>query len=319
MATLIIELRSRHGSQFHKINKPTVRVGRALDNDIILTDPTVSPYHFLIQRDANNEYQLRSLADENGIRIGRRKISETVHLNELPLDFEAGRTHVRLSRIDQAVAPTRLISCAGTGTCLFDKAAWALLLFLGAATISLLDNYLSTTEVIGWESFWRDQIFAIMVIIGLYLVLVLTNRLISHRWEFISALSFVSLVLITAFVLDEIILLANYYFTSALPGFAIALAWSFLVLPVALAWFLVKFHHGNTATSILAILLFFTPGAYFQVKEIIAHYGWFDDFSKTAYYSDTLSPSDYRLQQSLSIEAFSQTIREKLDIKPTSE
>ena len=43
MATLIIEIQGRHGSQYHKIEKAAVRVGRALDNDIILSDPPKTP------------------------------------------------------------------------------------------------------------------------------------------------------------------------------------------------------------------------------------------------------------------------------------
>ena len=50
MAALILEVVARHGSQFHPLDKPVIRIGRALDNDIILTDPAISPHHLVIRR-----------------------------------------------------------------------------------------------------------------------------------------------------------------------------------------------------------------------------------------------------------------------------
>ena len=129
MATLIIEFPGRNGHEYHKIYRSVVRVGRALDNDIILSDPTVSPYHFVIRRNESGEYELHSLADENGIRIDRRRVSERIKITELPLDFEAGRTRIRLLDRSQPVAPTRLISCRNGGACLFGHWGWALFLY----------------------------------------------------------------------------------------------------------------------------------------------------------------------------------------------
>ena len=156
MATLIIELPGRGGSQFHKIEKAVTRVGRALDNDIILSDPSVSPYHFTICCNPDGTYELHSLADENGIRIGRRKIEEPFALSKLPLTFDAGRTEVRILDSTQPVPPTRIISCQDGGACLFGHWGWALLLFCLFFAISAVDNYLSTPRLITWiPPSWR--------------------------------------------------------------------------------------------------------------------------------------------------------------------
>ena len=78
MAALMMEILYRSGSQFHKIERPVTRVGRALDNDVILSDPTVSPYHFVIRKNETGTFELRAIADENGIRVGRRLIEDAI-------------------------------------------------------------------------------------------------------------------------------------------------------------------------------------------------------------------------------------------------
>lgn len=304
MAALILEIVSRHGSQFYPIDKPVVRVGRALDNDIILGDPSVSPYHFTIRQGSDKIRQLVSLADENGIRINRRKAADTVNLDRLPLAFDAGRTHLRILDRSQAVAPTRLISCHDGKSCIFGNWGWAIALFIGMVVLTGYDNYLSTPKVLSWDSFWSDQLVIVAAAIGLSVGLLLVNRVTSHRWDWPSSLSFVSITLIGAFLLDQLIPFADYFFTSELPGFAISLIWIALVLPLAAAWFLISLNHGNNITSWILIAILFTPAAYLQFKQLGAHYNLFNEFSKRTYYSQALYPWDLRLQQTVTIEEF---------------
>lgn len=311
MAALILEVLGRHGHQFHRIDGPVIRVGRALDNDVILPDPAVSPYHFSIRRTQAGDHELVSLADENGIRIGRRRIDEPFALQRLPLAFDAGRTHIRILDSRQPVAPTRVISCRNGGLCLFGSWGWALLLFTVMLLTSLVDNYLSTPETLTWKSFWRDQVMITMAAISLTVGLLIVNRIASHRWDYVSAVSFVGLMLIFAFVLDQLIPFLDYYFTSPVPGYLVGLLWILVVLPIALGWYLVTLNHGSTTVSIVFTILLVSPLAYVQFKEAASHYAFLEEFSRTAYYSDALYPWDIRLQDNATIDDFvSQTVTE---------
>lgn len=305
MAALIVEITHRHGSHYHPVDKPLVRVGRALDNDIILPDPSVSPYHFALRRAADGGYQLLSLADENGVRVNGRRVDEPLALRELPVEFEAGRTRVRVLDRAQPVAPTRLISCPNGGRCLFGHWGWALALFAGLVLLSGFDNYLSTPLLLSWQSFWRDQVVITTTALGLSLGLLIVNRLSSQRWDYPSSLSFVSLVLMLGYGLDQVVAFADYFFTSPLPGYLASLAWVLLLIPFALGWFLIRLHHGSTATAVTLIVLLLTPAAYLQVRELVTHYDLFDDFSKKAYYSGALYPWDRRAADTISIDEFS--------------
>jgi len=304
MAALIIEIRGRHTSQYYKVDKPTTRVGRALDNDIILSDPTVSPYHFIIRKDGKGAYELHSLADANGIRIGRRQVRGPVPLNRLPVAVEAGRTHVRILDPRQPVAPTRLVSCRNGGVCVFGHWTWATLLFAAFIVLSGIDNYLSTPSVLSWDSFWRDQVVIVSVALGLSFGLLAVNRITSHRWDYPSALSFVSIILGLALLIDQVTPFFNYFFTSPAPSHLMSVTWTLLILPATLGWFLISLNHGNRMASILFIVFLVSPAAYMQLKDVFDYYNVFGDFSKTANYSSSLYPGDYRLKQTVTVEKF---------------
>lgn len=307
MAALILEVVARHSSQFFPLDKPVVRVGRALDNDIILTDPALSPYHLVIRRNPQGQFELVSVADENGIRIGRQRVDETVRLDKLPLEFDAGRTHFRIHDRAQPVAPTRLISCRNGGACIFGHWGWATALFILLTLISAYDNYLSTHRLLSWDSYWSDQLVITGTALALSVGLLVVNRMISHRWDYPAALSFISLLLIGAFLLDQFATFTNYLFTSEMPGFVINLGWLALILPAATAWFLIRLNHGNTIASWVVIVMLFTPFAYVQFKQMDAHVNLLDEFSKKTYYSNTLYPWDIRLERTIPIEEFVST------------
>jgi hypothetical protein len=304
MAGLILEVGDRHGRQYHRIEGAVLRVGRALDNDIIIADPTVSPYHFAIRRDPSGRYLVHPLADENGLRVAGRKVEEAVALDDLPLAFDAGRTRFRVRDPAQPVAPTRLISCRDGGLCLFGSWAWALVLFMAFAGVSLIENYLATHERLSWESFGSDQLVILSIALGLSLGLLLLNRLASQRWDYPASLSLVSLLLLAATLLDYLKDLTNYYLSSPAPGYLIDAGWHLLILPLVFAWFLVRLNHGRPGIAAALIIMLLTPSAYLHGSELGSYYGWFDRFSEHARYSNELLPWDVRQQQTISIADF---------------
>ncbi|MCB1774723.1 MAG: FHA domain-containing protein, partial [Gammaproteobacteria bacterium] len=298
MAALILEIQGRHGPVYHKIDQAITRVGRAFDNDIILSDPTVSAHHFVVRRDADGGFVLHPGSDENGLRHDRRKISEPLVLQSREFVFEAGRTRMRLLPVDAPIAPTRLMHCPG-GACLFGHWGWALLLFGVLVAFSAVDNFLSTPLQLSWESYWKDQVIIVLIIAGFAFGLLVVNRLTSHRWDFAASLSFVSLALGLNMIIDRGLPFIDYYFNSAIPSFAFGIVWGLLIMPVALLWFLLKLQHGNTVGSLVTVAMLLSPAAYFQVDKLGDHYDLWDEFSGTAYYESTLVPWDYRREPTL--------------------
>jgi len=305
MAALILEVQGRHGPVFHKIDQPVTRVGRAFDNDVILADPTVSAHHFIIRRDVDGSFILHPTSDENGLRSGGRQITEPMKVPSHALVLDAGRSHMRLLPSDAPVEPTRLMNCPG-GTCVFGHWGWALLLFGFLVTISAVDNFLSTPLRLSWDSYWKDQVVIILVVVSLAVGLLVVNRLTSHRWDFASSLSFVSLLLALNLIFDRGLPFIDYYFNSALPTFGFSIMWSLLVMPIALIWFLLKLHHGHVVGSLVIVAMLLSPAAYFQIKEVSRYYDLWNDFSGKAFYESTLVPWDIRRARTLSLADYAE-------------
>lgn len=304
MAGLILEIQTRHEHRYIPLDKPLIRVGRALDNDIILSDPTVSPHHFVIKRSAHQGYVLHPLSDENGIHVGREKLLQPLALSDEVRTFIAGRTRLRVLPRDHPVERTRPLNCPhGTG-CLFGSwlPAWGLLIVFLA--VSAVDNFLATPEHLNWESFGRDQTVIVLVVLAITSGLTLLVRLTAQRWEPASALSFVCLMLLLATVFDQATVFLDYFFSTSVFGFFADLGWSFLVAPAALLWFMIRINHGSTASSMIITLALLTPAAYFQSQQVITHYGLFDTFGKNAYYPSELYPFDIRRQETLPVDQY---------------
>ena len=65
METLILEISTRGLHRYQQIEREVTTIGRALDNDIILSDPTVAPHHLKIIRHADNRVELVNLSEVN--------------------------------------------------------------------------------------------------------------------------------------------------------------------------------------------------------------------------------------------------------------
>ncbi len=83
----------RHPSgQSEKVSAPEyeekpIRIGRELDNDIVLTDPRASRYHAEIRRAANGNLEIKDLDSANGVFMGTNRIKANIWEK-----IEAGQT-----------------------------------------------------------------------------------------------------------------------------------------------------------------------------------------------------------------------------------
>lgn len=305
MATLILEIDEPHGRVIHRITNEVTRIGRAYDNDVIVTDPTVSPHHLVVRRNPDATFTIYPAADENGVRIDGRPLQAPLTLAREPVSLTAGRTTMRLLDPTTPVAPTRLIGCRN-GRCIFGHRGWALALFGLLVLLTALENLLSTPRELTWETYWRDQVVIVITLVTIAIGLMLLLRLAARRWDFPASLSFVSLFIGLALLIDFATPFTDYYFNSVWPGQLIDVTWSLLIMPAALGWFLIRVNHGNTALSLVLIVVFLSPAAYFKLKDIAEYHDLLGQFSREAYYSDVLVPWDGRLADTLSLDEFAE-------------
>lgn len=90
-----------------------LRVGRAIDNDLVLDDPYTAAHHFVVDTDERGVY-LRAGASVNGVRAGARRLAEgeRAEVGAEPLVIRAGDTTLRLRLAEHALAPERPLRTA---------------------------------------------------------------------------------------------------------------------------------------------------------------------------------------------------------------
>ena len=62
------------------IDRPEMRIGREIDNEIVIDHPQVSRHHAQITQDGN-DFFLEDTGSSNGTYVNRNRISERFHLN----------------------------------------------------------------------------------------------------------------------------------------------------------------------------------------------------------------------------------------------
>lgn len=101
-----------------------IRIGRALDNDLVLDDPHCAPHHARLEIGANGNVRLVDLGTNNGIVNGRNKRVTAVEINT-DEPYRLGQTLVRVRSTTWPIAPERSLS---------RRAVWPLAL-LGLALV----------------------------------------------------------------------------------------------------------------------------------------------------------------------------------------
>lgn len=131
-AVMWVEVLGRHGEvvERHRIDAPEARIGRALDNDLVVDDPHVAPHHLRVGRSAEGALVAEDLGSVNGLFVEKgTKREARVELAAHPV-VRIGRTLLRVRDAAVPVAPEReLLPDAKHGT-------WALA--LGAAFVPML-------------------------------------------------------------------------------------------------------------------------------------------------------------------------------------
>ncbi len=101
--------RSGGGLERHRAVSDSFSIGRAFDNDIILSDETVIPHHATLRINDAGQVVIVDLDSLNGIRCGRANQVETAHLLRSGEVYSFGRAKVRIYNLDHPMEPTVLI------------------------------------------------------------------------------------------------------------------------------------------------------------------------------------------------------------------
>jgi hypothetical protein len=112
----VVEVIDRDGSVRHSVSvcEWPLRVGRALDNDLVLDDAHTAAHHFSVAPDELGVPQLAVGDSINGLQFDARRMlaGETLPVGDTPPLLTLGRTHLRLRLASHVLAPEQALSAA---------------------------------------------------------------------------------------------------------------------------------------------------------------------------------------------------------------
>ncbi|MEZ5479999.1 MAG: FHA domain-containing protein [Thiolinea sp.] len=306
---IILEVMTRSLNQYHHLREFPVRVGRALDNDIILSDLTVSAHHLEIDRNADGQLLVRNLSRENGSKLNRQVLRDepvALEMGMEPVSLTLGSRRLRLLRADMDVGHTSVRNCSGLYM-LFCHPLWSVALLAFTLFAFCLESYLQT--IYDKEpSYYLSYVLPYLLgMIAMTLVVAGVSRLSIQRWEVGAALSLVTLFMLGPHLLGELGHWLNYFFTASWPLDTLIVFSNFLWLPLLLYVYIRLVHHSEVMPALGVALLFSAPLLVYQASDFADRMAVANEFTGEANFSRELSSLDVRLAPTVSIDEFMNT------------
>lgn len=300
---IIVEVVSRSHKvlERHKFSGSRLTLGRAYDNNIILTEPHVSPYHAVIQKLENGLWVISDAGSQNGLYTQRHKRiydSHVIHSGEI---FTLGKLQIRFLSLDHPVADTLALNPVETVISALSKPAVTLVILTGAALLFILFHYAGLYSVFEVKPLINEVIVFALVCLGWASAWAFTGRLLKHDARFFAQLSIVALYLVCEAILQAGVEFLKFNSSSEFLGVSIYvlvdwfllgfLLWFNLYIATGLTQRQRRLTSGSIAMAIIALSLFFE---YFQENR----------FSLKPSYVNILKPPPFYLGQPVTTEYF---------------
>lgn len=185
----VLEVLDRDGAvrQSLKVAAWPLRVGRSLDNDLVLDDPYTAPEHLRIARDENGELAFTVGDSVNGLQYGGRHLGAraratlTADAHGRPASFVLGRTVLRLRLAAEALPPEQRL---GVARVLTQGVTTLLLLALLAFVVLGFNNWLDSEPDLLARSLAGPALSALAIGLGWSGVWTLLSKVFAHQGHF---------------------------------------------------------------------------------------------------------------------------------------
>ena len=312
MAKLILQTTYKGKRDFHQLDHFPVTVGRALDNDVIVSDMTVSPHHLRIDQKGDG-FEVTNLSNENGTQVDGVTLSNDPVVLEVPSRLKLGDLKVMALLPSTEVAPTFLRESNVSFFAFLKHPFWAFVFVALSFGFTLLGKFISTPVVEEPWIYVSKVLPALLFVFLIALVVTCVSRLSMHRWAVVSAISIAALFMLLPQVLDHMGRFLDYYLTSSLPSSIVENMRNFLLVPLLLVLYMVRVHYVKLTSALGIAFLATMPISAFFLSDAVDQMSNNKGFSPMPSYNKSLSSVDLRAKSTLSIDEFIGQASTKLD------
>jgi len=272
-------------------------IGRAFDNDLILTDPTVNPYHAVIERNEDGRILLRDLDSMNGVFIKRKQrihgSTELVSGNE----YLIGKTRVYVYTLDHPVGETIGHGNAENVIEYFDKPVILVGALVAVTLIYGVQQWLNMFSGFEWQDIANTLLIVFGSTIAATLFWVVIGRILKHEANFRKQITIILVFVIAQFLLSRVFNFVLFNTLDYVTSVVLMVVLEF-VLVAALLWFNLYLATNQTATQRIrtAMIVSMVMIVLSLYTEITAR----SDFSESPDYVRVLSPPPYLVAATVS-------------------
>lgn len=311
MAKIVLEVQKRGLNQYHKLEQFPVTIGRALDNDIILSDGSVSAHHLRIEQEENGELYLQNLSEENGTHMNGHAMGNQRSLLPVPSRLLLGGRRVNLLASDLVVAPTNLLKF-GSFFSILANPLWVVLL-LALTGVALFGEKFMHTYIAQGAWFYVSEVLLNLAVLLLFaLVLSTVTWLVSHRWVFTSAVGMVSLLTLLKSVFGVVGGALDYFFTSDVPQGLLLTLYNVPLVTLLLYFYQRWASYLRPLYALGIAVLLSLPLVVLELIDLMDRQVLSGEFNPDPEYNQTLSSFNIHAAPTLSLDDYMASLQEAL-------
>ena len=283
-----------------KINGDKISVGRAFDNQVILSDEFIDPYHVIIERDSNAQILITDLNSTNGIRDENDLIVESKVI-ESGSEFVLGKTHIRIFAIEHVVPDAMVLDGVDWAIKYFSKNWMTVGLFVVMSLLAIVGVWGGDVGELEAREY-IETIFAVIVVaLMMALIWGLVGRIVKHEMFFKVQLSiiaiYISLILCFEFIYEVVLFNTMNYLASISVNTIVE-----VLLLATLFWFNMKVatNQKNMHRWIIALILSIGLVSFSIFSEISER----TTFSVNPYFISEMKPPLFRINAGANLDEF---------------
>ncbi|MFT4825203.1 MAG: hypothetical protein ACJASY_003411 [Halioglobus sp.] len=314
MDTLVLQLSIKHGrvADLVRSEGQPITVGRALDNDAVLTDPYVAPHQLRFDKEGSDWYA-QVLEQQNPVSQNGDVMKETRFQVQSGDRVTIGRTRLNVFAADHRVEATRTLILSSS---MYQGKSGLLIAFAVLVFVALLDGFSDYTQLSvddDWGQYMYSALMGGLIIIiwaGFWSIM---GRLFRHQQQFSLQLLATSLVLLALIFIAPVPgyleFMTNSLQVSQVSGYLMALIFVTTLLRFNLA---LATHVENT-WRVAAGLSIVIVGFSYLMGSLES-----EEFTASAEYSEVLKPPFAPRPSAQNLDQYFEQLNQKVEWQATT-
>lgn len=176
---------------FAKFNSDKIRLGRAYDNDVVLQDEHVDPYHAELElRPDSSMMLLTDLGSINGIKTGRGDKVKFKTAVQSGQSFTLGKSHIRILSSQHSVAPAKPMSALDDIAARLNQWYFAAIALVAFWATMMMHAWLSRFDFVIWSKEAAKYALFSLALVLVPTLIALSARFFKKEVRFFAALVF---------------------------------------------------------------------------------------------------------------------------------